>query len=247
MPGLGTIVNVVAIILGALIGMLCGKKIKADTRNSLTQVLGLCVMFVGGSGAIKGLLFTEGHAALPDSYPTLMMILSLVLGTLCGELLKIETRLERFGEWLKSKVKAENDVGFVPAFVNTSLVVCVGAMAVVGSIEDGLLGQYTTLFAKALLDFLIVIMMASATGIGCLFSFLPVGILQGSVTAVAKLAQPLLTYGTAIADLSTVGAVMICAVGINLAFGKKFRVGNMLPSLIFAVLIAIGFTYFSAA
>ena len=245
MPGLGTIVNMAAIVIGALVGIVCGKKIRSATRDSLTHVLGLCVMFVGGSGAVNGLLFTEGHAALPDSYPTLMMIVSLVAGTLIGELLKIEDRLERFGKWLKSKVKAENDVGFVPAFVNTSLVVCVGAMAVVGSIEDGLLGQHTTLFAKALLDFLIVIMMASATGIGCLFSFLPVGILQGSVTAVAGLAEPLLSYGTAIADLSTVGSVMIFAVGVNLAFGKKFRVGNMLPSLLIAILIAVVFAYFA--
>lgn len=245
MPGLGTVVNVLAIIVGAVIGVLFGKKIGGSMRDSLTAVLGLCVMFVGGSGAVNGLLFTAGHEALPDSYPTLMMIVSLVLGTLLGELLKIEDRLERFGTWLRGKVRAENDVGFVPAFVNTSLVVCIGAMAVVGSIEDGLLGQHTTLFAKALLDFLIVIMMASAMGIGSLFSFLPVGILQGSVTALARLAEPLLSYGTAIADLSTVGSVMIFAVGVNLAFGKKFRVGNMLPSLVVAVLMAVGFAYFA--
>ncbi len=247
MPGLGTIVNMIAIVLGALLGMAVGKKIRQSVRDSLTQVLGLCVMFVGGVGAVKGLLFTPGHENLPDSYPTLMLIVSLVVGTLCGELLQIEKRLEHFGTWLKGKVKAENDVGFVPAFVNTSLVVCVGAMAIVGSVEDGLLGQYATLFAKALLDFLIVIMMASTMGIGCLFSFLPVGILQGSVTALAKLCEPLLSYGTAIDDLSAVGSVMIFAVGINLAFGKKFRVGNMLPALIVAILFSVLFTYSTTA
>lgn len=244
MPGLGTIVNVVAIILGALLGMLFGKKMNDTIRTSLTGVLGLSVMFIGAAGAMSGMLKAVGENGSIETYGTMMMILSLVLGTLLGELLKIEDRLEKFGEWIKAKVHAQNEQGFVPAFVNTSLVVCVGAMAVVGSVEDGLLGSHTTLFAKALLDFLIVIMMASATGIGCLFSFVPVGILQGSITALAKLAKPVLSYGTAITDLSLVGSVMIFGVGVNLAFGKKFRVGNMLPSLVIAVLYSVASTYF---
>lgn len=244
MPGLGTIVNVVAIILGALLGMLCGKKLNEKIRTSLTAVLGLSVMFVGASGAMSGMLKAVNPDGGIETYGTMMMIISLVIGTLLGELLRIEDRLEKFGAWLKKKVHAENDQGFVPAFVSTSLVVCIGAMAVVGSIEDGLLGAHTTLFAKALLDFLIVIMMASTMGIGCLFSFVPVGILQGSITALARLAEPVLSYGTAIGDLSLVGSVMIFAVGVNLAFGKKFRVGNMLPSLVIAVLYSVASTYF---
>ncbi|MBE6813629.1 MAG: DUF554 domain-containing protein [Ruminococcaceae bacterium] len=244
MPGLGTIVNVVAIILGAGLGMLFGKKINEKIRTSLTAVLGLSVMFVGASGAMSGMLKAVGTDGSIETYGTMMMIISLVVGTLIGEVLKIEDRLEKFGEWIKKKVHAHNEQGFVPAFVNTSLVVCVGAMAVVGSVEDGLLGSHTTLFAKALLDFLIVIMMASTMGLGCLFSFVPVGILQGSITALSKLAEPVLSYGTVIADLSLVGSVMIFAVGVNLAFGKKFRVGNMLPSLIIAVAYSAASAFF---
>ncbi|MBQ3086629.1 MAG: DUF554 domain-containing protein [Clostridia bacterium] len=244
MPGLGTIVNVFAIILGALPGMLFGKKLKNDIRNSMTAVLGLSVMFVGIVGALSGMLKVSDNGGTLESGGTMMMIISLALGTLTGELLKIEDRLETFGTWLKAKAHAENDTGFVPAFVNTSLVVCIGAMAVVGAIEDGLLGQHTTLFAKSLLDFLIVFMMASSMGLGCLFSFVPVGILQGSITALAKLAEPVLSYGTVIADLSTVGSVMIFAVGANLAFGKKFRVGNMLPALAVAALYSAASAYF---
>ncbi len=243
MPGLGTIVNVIAIILGALPGMLFGKKMNDKIRTSLTGILGLSVMFIGASGAMSKML-TVGENGSLATYGTMMMIISLVIGTLLGELLKIEDRLEKFGEWLRAKVHAQNEQGFVPAFVNTSLVVCVGAMAVVGSIEDGLLGSHTTLFAKALLDFLIVLMMASTMGIGCLFSFLPVGILQGSITAIAKLAEPVLSYANVITDLSLVGSVMIFAVGVNLAFGKKFRVGNMLPSLVIAVLYSAASAYF---
>lgn len=224
--------------------MICGKRMNDKIRTSLTAVLGLSVMFVGASGAMSGMLKAVGENGSIETYGTMMMIISLVLGTLIGELLKIEDRLEKFGEWIKKKVHAHNEQGFVPAFVNTSLVVCVGAMAVVGSVEDGLLGSHTTLFAKALLDFLIVIMMASTMGIGCLFSFIPVGILQGSITALAKIAEPVLSYATVITDLSLVGSVMIFAVGVNLAFGKKFKVGNMLPSLLVAVVYSAASAYF---
>ena len=124
-----------------------------------------------------------------------------MLGTLIGELIDIEKWLERFGVWLRKKVHAEKDEGFVAAFVNTSLVICVGAMAVVGSIEDGLTGDHTTLFAKALLDFVIVIIMSSTMGLGCLFAFVPILLLQGSITALAKVCEPILHIGTAISDL----------------------------------------------
>ncbi len=122
--------------------------------------------------------------------------------------------------------------------VNASLVVCVGAMAIVGAIQDGLLHDPSTLYAKALLDFLIILIMASTQGIGCLFSFLPVAVLQGGVTLLAGLLEPVLT-DSVLTDLSLVGNVMIAAVGLNLIFGKKFRVGNMLPAVVLAVLYSI--------
>ena len=174
MPGLGTIVNVVAVIIGGITGMLFGKKINETLRQSLMKVLGIAVLFVGMAGAFSGMLkINEGKI---ETYGTMMMIISLVVGTIIGELIKIEDRLETFGEFLKRKINAKNDKGFVSAFVNTSLVICVGAMAVVGSIEDGLKGEHSTLFAKALLDLLIVVVMSSTLGIGSLFSFIPIGI-----------------------------------------------------------------------
>lgn len=245
MPGLGTIVNAGAVILGGLAGMLFGKKINENIRDSLMKILGLCVMFLGAAGAFSGMLKINADGGI-ETYGTMLMIASLVIGTLLGELIKIENGLERFGEWLKKKVKAEKDTGFTSAFVNTSLVICVGAMAVVGSIEDGLTGDHTTLFAKALLDFLIVIIMSSTMGLGCLFAFIPIGILQGSITALAKLCEPVLSMGTVIGDMSLVGSIMIFCVGVNLAFGKKFRVGNMLPSLVVAVIYSVIVYYTSA-
>lgn len=238
MPGLGTIVNAAAVIAGGVLGLLFGKRINEKIRDSLTATLGLATMFVGVAGALAQML-RPGENGGTETYGTLMMIVSLVLGTLIGELLKLEDLLERFGDWLKKKVHAEKDAGFTAAFVNTSLIICVGAMAVVGAIQDGLTGDHTTLFAKALLDFLIVIILASTMGPGCIFAFLPIALLQGSVTALAHAAKPLLESGSVIADISLVGSVMICGVGVNLTFGKKFRMGNMLPALLVALIWSV--------
>lgn len=220
LKGLGTAVNVCAVIAGGLIGTLFGKKIKESIQDSLIKVLGLSVMFVGLSGALSKMLIIEDGRL--SSYGTLMMIISLSLGTLIGELINI----------------AKNDGGFTDAFVSSSLVVCVGAMAVVGSLQDGLTGDHATLFAKSLLDFLIIIVMASSMGIGCLFSFIPIGIFQGSITLLAELIKPYITTSL-VDDISLVGSVMIFAVGVNSVFNKKFRVGNMLPALLVTAVYSV--------
>lgn len=245
MPGIGTIVNVAAVILGGIAGLLFGKKIKEDIRQSLMKSAGVAVIFIGTSGALSGLLrVSENADGTLTTYGALMMIVSLIIGTLSGELLKIEKKLDRFGEWLKIKTNATEDGGFVGAFVNTSLIICVGAMAVVGAIEDGISKNPSTLFAKALLDFLIVIIMTSTLGKGCIFAFIPIGIFQGTITALSKFAEPLLSMGTVISDMSLVGNVLIFCVGINICFGKKFNVGNMLPSLIVAIIYSVIGFYF---
>jgi len=237
-PGIGTVVNAAAIVVGGLLGLLFGKKIKEEKKNSLISVLGLATMFVGLSGALSCMLTLNEENAL-TTYGSMMMIICLVLGTFLGELIKIEDAIERFGNFLKKKVNAQNDSGFTFAFVNASLVVCVGAMAIVGSIQDGLLRDPSVLFAKALLDFIIIMIMASTNGMGALFSFIPVALLQGGVTALAGACEPLFSHGTVLTDLSLVGNVMIFAVGVNLVFGKKFRVGNMLPALVLTVLYSL--------
>ena len=238
MPGIVTVVNVIAVILGGIAGLVFGKKIKSDIRESLMKTAGVAVIFIGVSGALSGLLkITEEGTLSTDK--ALMMIISLIIGSLIGELIKIEDRLDKFGEWLKIKAHATEDGGFVGAFVNTSLIICVGAMAVVGAIEDGINRDPATLFAKALLDFLIVIVMTSTLGKGCIFAFIPIGIFQGTITALSKFAEPLFNIGTVISDLSLVGNVIIFCVGINICFGKKFRVGNMLPSLIAAIIYSV--------
>lgn len=240
MPGIGTLVNCLAVIAGGTLGLLFGRKINIKIRDSLIKAAGVAVIFLGISGALSGLLkVSDTDGASLTTYGALMMIVSLILGTLIGELLKIEEKLDRFGEWLKIKTKADDDGGFVGAFVNTSLIVCVGAMAVVGAIEDGIGNDPTTLFAKALLDFLIVIVMTSTMGKGCIFAFIPIGIFQGLITVLARFAEPVLLIGNVISDMSLVGNILIFGVGINICFGKKFNVGNMLPSLIVAIIYSL--------
>ena len=240
MPGIGTIANVAAVILGGIAGILFGKKINLAIRDSLMKAAGVAVIFIGISGALSGLLrISPDNDGTLTTEGALMMIISLIVGTLAGELLKIEKKLDRFGEWLKKKTGSAGDSGFVGAFVNTSLVICVGAMAVVGSIEDGLKGEPATLYAKALLDFLIVIIMTATLGKGCIFAFIPIGIFQGTITALSRFAEPLFATGTVISDMSLVGNVLIFLVGINICFGKKFNVGNMLPSLIVAIIYSV--------
>ena len=185
MHGLGTIVNVAAIVVGGLAGLLGGRRIPERLQKTLMSAMGVSVLFVGVSGTLSQMLRAEGGALTVQG--TMMMILSLAVGAVLGELLDLEDRMERFGAWLKVKTKSESDGGFIGAFVTASLTVCIGAMAIVGSIQDGILGDHATLFAKAVLDLVIIMVMTASMGKGCIFSAIPVGILQGSVTLLARL------------------------------------------------------------
>ena len=237
MPGLGTIVNCAAIVAGGIIGVLFGRFLPERFQTSCIMTCGLCTIFIGAGGAMAQMLrLSEGGTLSAEG--SMMLIGCLILGTLAGELLKIEDNIERFGEWLKQKTGNANDGGFVHAFVTASLTVCVGAMAIVGSIQDGLLADHSVLFAKSTLDFIIIIVMAASMGKGCAFSAIPVGLLQGGVTLLSRFISPLITPA-ALSNLSFVGSVMIFCVGINLCFGKRFKVGNQLPALIIAVAWAL--------
>ncbi len=234
MKGLGTIVNVLAVLAGGLIGMVVKKGLKPRFQEILMQALGLATMFLGLAGTLSKML-QVGEGGL-ESVGTMSMIFSLVLGSLLGEALNLEDGMEHFGEWLKARFD-KNGKGntFVEGFVVSSLTICIGAMAIVGSIEDGLMGNHATLFAKAVLDMVIIMVFAAAYGKGAMFSAIPVGIWQGSVTLLAGFIAPVLT-DQMISSISYVGNMLIFCVGVNLAFGKRFRVANMLPALLFAAL-----------
>ena len=144
---------------------------------------------------------------------------------------------EKPWEWLKAKTGNSGDAAFVGAFVTASLTVCIGAMAIVGSIQDGILGDYSTLAVKSVLDFIIIIVMTSSMGKGAAFSAIPVVLFEGGVTLLARVISPVMTP-LAISYLSLVGSVLIFCVGVNLVWGKRLRVANMLPAVLFAVLAA---------
>lgn len=238
MTGIGTIVNVLAILLGGCIGLLFKGGMKEHYQTAVIRTLGLCTLFIGASGALPGLLTVEnGALAGVSAKETLGMILSLALGTLIGEWLDFDGRMEQLGAWLKEKATRGDDSRFIEGFVTASLTVCIGAMAIVGSIQDGLAGDPSTLFTKSILDFLIVIIFASTYGKGAIFSALPVGVLQGGVTLCAGLVAPVFS-GPVVANLSFLGSILIFCVGINLAFGTRFRVANMLPALVLGALYA---------
>lgn len=236
MRGLGTVINVAAVILGGGLGMLLKGGLKKRYQEIMMQALGVCTIFIGLSGALKGMFSVENGSL--ETSGTMLLIGSLVAGALLGEWIQIEKWMDHFGEWLRRKVGGKNDSQFVEGFVSASLVICVGAMAIVGALEDGMRGDYSMLAAKAVLDAGIVLVFASTYGKGAVFSALPVGIWQGVITLFARFLEPVLTTQI-ISDLSFTGNVLIFCVGVNLAFGKRFRVGNMLPALLFTVLFDV--------
>lgn len=232
MTGLGTIVNCAAVIVGALIGMLFKKALKERFCELITQSMGLAVIFIGAAGGVGRII--ELNKTENGTVQIVMMVLAFTLGSFLGELINIQHLTERFASWLKVKTKSENDNGFVSGFVSASLTICVGAMAVIGPIQDALSHDYSTLFTKAVLDLVIIMVMASAMGKGTAFSVIPLAAVQGSITLIAKLVEPYLTQ-SAVTNISFVGSMMIFCVGVNLMFDKKIRVANMLPTIIFSV------------
>lgn len=232
MTGLGTLINTAGILAGGLMGLVFGKFMAARYQNTLTSACGLCVIFIGIAGTMEKMMTITGGTL--SSGGTMMVIGSFTIGSLLGEMFNIEYRLESFGNWLKARTGNSGDAMFVEGFVTASLTVCIGAMAVVGSIRDGISGDYSVLAAKAVLDFIIILVMTASMGKGCLFSAVPVALFQGTITALARIIAPLMTPA-ALDNLSLTGSMLIFCVGVNLIWGKKIKVANMLPALAVAV------------
>lgn len=236
MTGLGTLINVGAIVAGGILGILCGSIFDSRMQETIRKVCGISTIFIGVSGALEGML-TVQQGGLTSRWG-LLVTLSLVLGAIVGEFLGIERRLENFGEWLRKTSGASGDVQFVNGFVTASLTVCIGAMAIIGSIEDGIHGNISILATKAVLDFIIIWIMTSSMGRGCIFSAIPVFLLQGAITLLAVILLPVFTP-QALASLSAVGSILIFCVGLNLVWGNIIRVANLLPAVIIAAFISM--------
>lgn len=220
---LGTVVNVITIILGSTLGLLLKKGIPERYKETVMQGIGLAVLLIGLKMAFQ-------------ANNELIVILSLVIGGLIGEGLKIDYYLDVLAQKLQGAVGAKEG-DFVKAFVTTSLVYCVGAMAIMGPIESGLTGNHKILFAKSTLDGISAVVFASTLGVGVIFSVLPVFIYQGGITILAValkdiLSQPVIDYMTA------TGGLLIVAIGLNILGIKELKVANLLP----AVFVSIAFT-----
>jgi uncharacterized membrane protein YqgA involved in biofilm formation len=235
MIGLGTIINCASILVGGILGLLFGRFLKEYVQDSLTKTCGISTIFIAIAGALESMLRIEQNSLVSNG--SLLIVGCLAMGTLIGEILNIENLFERFGEWLKCRTGNAKDNRFIEAFVVSSLTVCIGAMAIVGAIKDGITGDFSILSTKAILDLIIIMVMTSAMGKGCIFSAIPVGILQGTITLLARFVSPIMTE-EALSNLSMIGSILIFCVGINLVWGKKIRVANMLPAVVLAIIVA---------
>lgn len=237
MVGLGTVINVGAIVVGGSAGSLFGSRISARFQETLTAACGVAVLFLGIAGALQGMLSVSDGGSVSSGH-TLLIVISLVLGGLIGEGLDLHRGITRFAEWLKRRTGNARDARFTDAFVTASVTVCVGAMAIVGSIEDGISGDYSLLAVKAVLDCVIVLAMSASLGRGCAFSAIPVALVQGFFTATAVLIKPFLD-DAALTSLSMVGSILIFCVGVNLLWPGKVRVANLLPAIVIAPALAL--------
>lgn len=235
MFGLGTIINCSAIIIAGIAGMVFGNHLKESMQNTLMKADGVAVIFIGIAGGLSKMLVIKSGSI--ETTGT-MMIISLSFGAVIGELLDLDGKMTHFGEWLKIKTGNAKDHKFVDGFVTASLTVCIGAMAVVGAIEDGVHGNHSILFAKAILDFVIILVMSATFGKGCLFAFVPVGLFQGTITLLSSMISPYIT-ASAMSALSFIGSILIFCVGVNLVFDTKIRVANLLPALIVACICTV--------
>jgi len=224
---LGTLVNVVAVIVGGSIGLLLKKGLSEKMADTLMKGLGLCTLYLGISGSLRG-------------ENSLILILSMVIGTLIGEGIDLEKRLDQLGKFVESRFKSKDGgkVSIAEGFVTASLLFCVGAMAIVGSLQSGLQGDHEMLFNKSMLDFVAAIIFASSLGIGVLFSSVFVLVYQGSITLLAQWVAPLLT-DTVINEMTCVGSVIIVGLALNMIGITKLKVMNYVPAIFVPIVLCM--------
>src|SRR6056297_314616 len=223
---IGTIVNVIAIIIGSILGFLVKGKLPERFQNIVIQGISLAVLIIGLQMALS----------VESTKGTLVVIFSLVIGGIIGEVLKVESRLEGFGEKIQKRFGSDDGL-FVQGFVQSSLIYCVGAMAIMGAIQDGLNNDPSILFTKSLLDGTASVAFSATFGIGVLFSSIPVLIYQGSISLLSAWAQRFLNQDV-IAMMTATGGLLIMAIGLNMLLSVKIKIGNLLPSIFVAIIIA---------
>ena len=228
----GTIINAGAIIIGSLIGMIIKKGIPEKIKDVVIRMLGLSVVFIGLNGVITAMITMDQATGKLSSEGGILLLLSLVIGYTVGELLRIEERLNNLGKLVEKRLGAE---GFAAGFVNSSLVFCIGAMAIIGSLNDGLYGDHAVLIIKSGLDGICAVIMASSLGVGVLFSFIPVLIYQGGISLGAGYLAPVLS-DVLVNNICMVGFAIVLCIGIGFLGYEKIKTANMLPALLVPVI-----------
>ena len=233
MFGLGTIVNVITILIGGMIGLVLKRYLSARITETVMQGVGLAVVIIGISGALSAIYTVIDGNIVSDHI--LIMIISLAVGALIGELLNIEGKLDIFAKLCERKfTKPEETSTFTQGFVTATLVFCVGSMAIVGALEDGINRNSDILFAKSALDGITAAIFASTLGVGVLFSAVAVGVYQGTLTLLSVFIAPYLS-DVIITQMSFIGSVLIMSIGFNLLKITKIKVGNLLPAIFIPV------------
>lgn len=234
MTGIGSIVNAGAIVVGGCAGLAAGSLIGKRVQSTLVSGMAIGTMFIG-AGTTFSKMLAVGHGGAIEAHGALMLVMSLAIGAVVGELIDLDGKLEAFGRWLRRISHNDGDKSFLDGFVTASLTYCIGAMAIIGALDDGLKGDPSLLYLKATMDGIFSVALAASLGKGVVFSAIPVLLLQGSITLAASLLRPVMTPA-AIDSLSLVGGTLIFCVGWNILWNeKKIRVANLLPSLVVAV------------
>lgn len=231
----GTLVNAGMIAAGSCVGLILKKGLRPHLEQAIHQATGLAVIMIGLNGALTNMLSSDPATGSVSSSGELMLVFSMILGAIVGESLGIEEHLNRLGDLVEDKLHLS---GFAQSFVNGTLIYCVGAMAIVGAINDGLLGDPSTLITKGVLDGVTSIVLAASMGPGVLFSAIPVILYQGGLTLFAGLLEPVL-QGELLRQICAAGFVLVGCIGVNFMSDKfHLKVANFLPALLVPALWA---------
>lgn len=230
---LGTIINVITVILGGTIGLLLKKSIKSEIMDNVMKAEGVAVLIIGMNGVLTNMLSVgEGGKIVENG--GLVLLISLALGMLVGEITKLDDRINSLGGWVEKRVKSD---GFSKGFVSAFIIFCVGSMSIIGSINDGLSGDSSVLIVKSTLDFITAMVLASAMGIGVIFACVPLFVYQGSISLFASFIKPFIeNYPEMMSQFSMVGYAIIMCIGINFIAGQKIKTANLLPAMLVPVL-----------
>lgn len=222
---IGVITNTVTVLIGSSIGLLLKKGISKRVSDAVMVAIGLCTVYIAIDGALQG-------------SNTIVLIISMVFGTIIGTLIDIDDKINRVGNFIEKKMKREGEnTTIAEGFMTGSLLFCVGAMTIVGSLNSGLSGDNELIFTKSILDLIYSCMLASTLGIGVAFAAIFVFVFQGSLVMLAGLLQNVLTDPEIVAEITCAGSIMILGLGLNILGISKFKIANMLPAILFVPLV----------